>query len=274
MRQALLTELMARAPYQPATNYWRAVELEEVIRHGLPQGVGLDLGCGDGHLMEVILGSLGKRELYGLDVDAHETAMARRRGVYREVVTAGGDAIPFSAGRFDYVFSNSVLEHVRPIDATLSEVSRVLRPNGRFVFTVPGAEFHDCLRGPRGGERESYLREVDRRCAHLRYWSAADWDEHLRAAGLALEHRREYLSQAEVRRWERLALWTSGALYRLSGGRKQPIDIQRNLGIRSASVRLPRSVASFTASLLNLRVQCGAPRSGCLLLEARRMEQA
>ncbi len=55
LQKALLTEFMMQAPYQPATNYWRAVEIAEVIAYGLPPGRGLDLGCGDGHLMAIIL---------------------------------------------------------------------------------------------------------------------------------------------------------------------------------------------------------------------------
>ena len=42
----IYANLVASAPYQPATNYWRAVELDAVNRHGLPDGRGVDLGCG------------------------------------------------------------------------------------------------------------------------------------------------------------------------------------------------------------------------------------
>lgn len=266
----LLTEFMQRAPYQPATNYWRAVEIGDVIRHGLPLGYGLDLGCGDGHLMAIVLQGVGPRELVGVDIDPHETAMAAARGIYREVVTVSGDRLPLPDSSFDFVFSNSVLEHVAPIDATLAEAARVLRPGGRFLFTVPGDEFHLCLRGPRWSDRTAYLRTVDQRCAHLRYWSAAQWREHLRSAGLEVIHVHGYLTQGQVRRWETLARYTSGILYRFGGGKKQPIDIQRQLGMRSARIRLPRPLASVAARVLGARVATGGTRFGCLLVEARK----
>ena len=262
-----------QAPYQPATNYWRAIEIEEVINYDLPAGRGLDLGCGDGHLMAILLGHLGQRTVVGLDVDPLETALARGRNVYREVVTARADSLPFFGGCFDFVFSNSVLEHIQNIKAALSEVARVLRPTGRFLFTVPGADFHNCLKGPRSPDnRERYLREIDARCMHLRYWDAGRWSRHLQQAGLTLVHQHEYLTLAQVRRWEVIASYTSGPLYRLIGGKKQPVEIQRQLGVRNLRLRLPRVLASLSASALDLGSPSEGSNYGCLFVEARKLD--
>jgi SAM-dependent methyltransferase len=271
MMRTLLTEFMMHAPYQPATNYWRALEIEEVIRYGLPEGRGLDLGCGDGHLMAIILANTGRRELIGLDIDRSETSLARERNIYRDVVTAQGDHLPFPDADFDFVFSNSVLEHIPNISDVLNEVRRVLRPNGRFIFTVPGADFHACLRGPRSPEkREQYLRETDARCFHLRYWSPEEWCENLRVAGLRPLHQHEYLTKPQVQRWERIAFMTSGILYRISGRQKQPIEIQRRIGIRTLKMRFPRGLASLSASILDFGSPAGVAPCGCLFIEATR----
>jgi len=270
LRRELLTEFMMEAPYQPATNFWRAVEIEEVIQHGLPSGRGLDLGCGDGHLMAIILDHVGARDLVGLDIDPQESALARARNIYQEVVTAPADLLPFSDGRFDFVFSNSVLEHIENIDGVLAEVARVLRPGGHALFTVPGPYFRQCLKGPRFGDRETYLRETDRRCAHLRYWDGADWSEHLHWAGLVTVHRHEYLTRTQVQRWEWIARNTSGMLYGLVRKRKQPIEIQRLLRIRTIRARLPRSVAAICAGIIDCGIRDQASLCGCLLMEAKR----
>lgn len=268
MRRDLLTEFMMKAPYQPATNYWRAIEVDEVIKYGLPSGRGLDLGCGDGHLTSIILGHVGPRDLVGLDIDPEETALARGRNVYREVVDASGDRLPFPEGHFDFVFSNSVLEHISNIDGVLSEVARVLRPEGRFLFTVPAADFHVCLKGPQFGDREAYLREVDARCFHLRYWNARDWSEHLGIAGFDQIHEHEYLTRAQVHRWESIVRFTSAPLYKLAGKKKQPIEIQRQMKVRVSLPRLPRVAASLAASLLDGGSPNGNSACGCLLVEA------
>jgi SAM-dependent methyltransferase len=262
---------MMAAPYQPATNFWKAVEIEEVIKYGLPNGRGLDLGCGDGHLIAIVLGHVGSRELVGLDIDPRETALAHARNIYREVVTVPADHLPFSDSQFDFVFSNSVLEHIPNIEGVLIEVARVLKPGGRFLFTVPGADFHRCLRGPRiFGSRERYLRETDARCFHLRYWDASHWSEYLRKAGLIQVHEHEYLSMSQMRRWESIARNTSGILYNMFGKKKQPIEIQRLLHVRNLRMRLPRYLSSLIAGALDLESRPEEQFHGCLLIEARK----
>jgi ubiquinone/menaquinone biosynthesis C-methylase UbiE len=273
IRRTLLTEFMMQAPFQPATNYWRAVEIEEVIQYDLPKGKGLDLGCGDGHLMAIILGHVGSRELIGLDIDPHETALARARNIYQEVVTSSADCLPFSDCQFDFVFSNSVLEHIPNIEGVLIEVSRVLSPGGRFLFTVPSSDFHKCLKGPLfHGNREQYLRETDARCYHLHYWDTTEWTKSLQKAGLTLCHEHEYLSLAEVQRWESIARFTSGLLYGLFGKKKQPIEIQRQMHIRNQHMRLPRFLASMSARVLDAMNPAKENFNGCLLIEARKAE--
>jgi len=272
MRRQLLTEFMMKAPYQPATNFWRAVEIEEVINYGLPDGRGLDLGCGDGHLMSIILDHVGDRDIVGLDIDPQETTLARKRNIYRDVVTASGDHLPFSDREFDFAFSNSVLEHIPNIDVVLAEVARVLRPNGRLIFTVPGRNFHSCLKGPRfRRNREAYLHKVDARCFHLRYWDASVWSEHLASSGLNQIHEHEFLTSPQVRRWESIARNTSGLLYSLSGRKKQPIEIQRKLGVRTIQMQLPRFLADLAASALDCEPVDENSGFGCLLVEATKL---
>ena len=273
-RKQLLAEFMMQAPSQPATNYWRAIEIEEVIRYGLPCGIGLDLGCGDGHLTSILIGHVGSRDLVGIDIDTKESSIARKRGIYRQVLTGTANRLPFENSTFDFVFSNSVLEHLENIDLSLSEVARVLRCGGRFLFTVPGPDFHDCLKGPLFGKRESYLRDTDERCAHLRYWGIADWSEHLGSRGLNIIHHHGYLNRDQLRRWELIARLTSGILYKLTRKRKQPIELQRRLGIRNSALTLPRVIAKSVAAVLDVGFRSTNSVCGCLLIEATKGSDA
>jgi SAM-dependent methyltransferase len=271
-RRDLLCRLVAENPFQPATSWWRAVELEHVVRHGLPSGRGLDLGCGDGKLMRILLDALGaERELVGVDIDPLETRDAEGSGVYRNVHTGRADRIPEADASFDFVFSNSVLEHIEDLEPVLAEVARLLRPDGIFLITVPAAGFHDCLAGPLWGRRGAYLRSVDRRCAHRRYWSAEDWRAHLKRHGMRLTLAAPYLSVAETQRWETLSRFTAGVLYALAGERAQPIDIQRAMRLRRRGLRLPAAAAALLAAVLSSAVGAGSEGGfSCLLVEARR----
>jgi ubiquinone/menaquinone biosynthesis C-methylase UbiE len=262
---------MMEAPMQPATNYWRAIEIEEVIRHGLPDGRGLDLGCGDGHLMSIVLSHVGRREFVGIDLDPKETAMASWRKVYSAVETGTAEHLPFADSSFEVVFSNSVLEHIPEIESVLSEVARVLRTGGRFLFTVPGPDFHECLAGSIFVKREAYLHEIDARCAHLRYWSAADWSRHLEGAGFRVVYSRDYMARNQLRRWETIAWYTSGLLYRIFGKKNQPIEIQRMASLRAPKLRLSRPLACLGALFLSIGVNFNSAPFGGLLIEAEKI---
>lgn len=270
----LLPELIAENPFQPATSWWRAVELAAVLRHGLPAGSGLDLGCGDGKLMRILLQAATKpTSLVGVDPDPLEASDAQASGVYRRVHVAPGDRVPEPEASFDFVFSNSVLEHIAELDPVIAEVARLLRRGGTFLFTVPGSGFHDCLAGPLlpGRGRERYLEHIDRRCAHVRYWNEAQWREALAAHGLEVVGVVPYLSAAQTRRWETLSRFTAGVLYTLAGERRQPIEIQRGLNLRRRGLRLPRWAAVVLARAIATRAGDDAAGGfACLLVDARR----
>ncbi len=63
-------------------------------------------------------------------------AAARRRLPASVALEAGwAEHLPFDAGRFDAVVSSSAFHYVNDPEAALSEMRRVLRPNGRLVIT-------------------------------------------------------------------------------------------------------------------------------------------
>jgi ubiquinone/menaquinone biosynthesis C-methylase UbiE len=265
----LLALFIHENPFQPATCLWRALEIAFVAARGLPEGRGLDLACGDGRLFGLLAAQAGgRRKVVGLDLDPLEVASADRTGVYDRLVVASAAAIPEPDASFDWVFSNSALEHIPPIRETLAEAARILRPSGRFIFTVPSDELHACLHGPIIGKRDAYLRAIDERCAHLRYWSPDEWRRELASAGLELVSVERYLTGPEVRRWETLSRWTAGVLHAIL--RRPPIIIQRQLGMRRGQ-RLPLPLARLAARIITLGLDRRTDVStGCLYVTAIR----
>lgn len=268
---------MRSAPFQPATNLWRSVELAILVEKAFPfLGKAkeiLDLGCGDGGVMRLLRAHLPfVTILTGIDPDPAEMAMAQATGVYDHLAQTGSEALPFGDGVFDAIISNSVLEHIKPIENVLSEASRVLKEEGWFVATVPGPNFHACLKGSwkRGVSRQDYYNSIDSRLAHYRYWGAEKWTEELGRVGLRMVTVIPYLDQAQTQRWELLSRLTGGLLYHLSGGQQQPIQLQRKLGLRRADRVLPLFLAKALARLLFWNLRDNKERYSCLLLVAQK----
>jgi SAM-dependent methyltransferase len=74
--------------------------------------------------------------VFGVDPDI--AALATNRAIEHRVV-ASGEELPFRSGSFDVVASAWVLEHLDHPGLVFSEVHRVLRTGGRFVFLTPNA---------------------------------------------------------------------------------------------------------------------------------------
>lgn len=277
-RQNLLRRLMRTAPFQPATNLWRAVEVAELAQSLPATGAVLDLGCGDGELTIILRDLVGARwRLVGVDPDRSEAAAALATGAYQSVHAASAASIAEPDQSFDLVFANSVLEHIPNLSECLREAARLLKPGGLLAATVPSPHFHRLLRGPGRFSRQSraeYLAEIDRRLAHVNYWSAEQWRDELTSAGLEPPTFHGYLSRRQLQRWETWSHWTGGLLYRLRKGRQQPIAIQRSLGLRRRAPSGFGGLASLIAWLVSYGVMNDCVAIGkdaaCWLVLARK----
>ncbi len=226
----ILVDLARLYKIQPATALWRSVEIREVLKMGLPSGKGLDLGCGDGALTGLILKYTGPvDEFVGLDYDPGEIAVADRRGVYSSTIVSGGEDMPIEDASFDFVFSNSVLEHLEKLEDTISECSRILRPGGCLIATVPAPEFRTLLhaKGFTGKMREEYLDKMDARLAHHNYLDRDGWAAIAERHGMVLEHAHGYLNRGHVQRWEKLSSMTAGVLQKLGASNALLYRMQR-----------------------------------------------
>ena len=273
----LLTEFVARYPAQPATAFLRSIEIRRFAEAIRPEGIGLDLGCGDGILTDILFREAGVTpRLVGVDIDPLETAAAAKYDFYERIHTVPAQTIPEPDASFDYIISNSVLEHIPDLEGVIAEVGRLLKPGGHFWFTVPGPGFRANLFGSiiPGASREAYLAEVDKRLAHFHYLSEMDWNEICGRYGLAVDNIDGYLDRGETRRWESLSRMTGGLLHSLTGGRSRPIEIQRRLKLRDLQNRapMPRMAAAALAKVIAAGVRPDAVKAppSCLLVTGRR----
>jgi SAM-dependent methyltransferase len=110
----------------------------------IPPGSGtteiLDLGCGDGHLLEILAAVASRsRRLVGVDMSEAELQGARARvGDLAELIAARAQSLPLPDQSMDWVLSHLALMLMDEIDAVICEIARVLRPGGRLAAVVPG----------------------------------------------------------------------------------------------------------------------------------------
>lgn len=100
----------------------------------------LDVGCGTGSLAVLIKRLYPTVEVTGVDPDpkalARAERKARRAAVSVRFDRGFADALPYSGGTFDRVFSSLMFHHIPRSDKeqSLREIRRVLRPGGRLEF--------------------------------------------------------------------------------------------------------------------------------------------
>jgi ubiquinone/menaquinone biosynthesis C-methylase UbiE len=96
----------------------------------------LDVGCGDGEVINYIAKRYGSR-VVGVDIDAGQLELARKKVdslAYASVIEADATRLPFADGSFDVVVSFGVLQHIPNWEAALREITRVLRIGGYFLY--------------------------------------------------------------------------------------------------------------------------------------------
>ena len=93
----------------------------------------LDLGCGRGEHLAVFA-RLGF-DVAGIDISPRAPELAE--GFHVEIADLERDPLPFPPNSSDFVFSKSVIEHMRHPECLLSKGLEALRPGGTAVIMTP-----------------------------------------------------------------------------------------------------------------------------------------
>jgi len=106
------------------------------------RAVVLDMGCGRGTSVRLILQMLQPARLAAFDIDATAIERARRRlaplvGETVELWVADATRLPFGDAEFDAALELGILHHIPDWRAALCEAARVLKPGGVFYFAEP-----------------------------------------------------------------------------------------------------------------------------------------
>jgi demethylmenaquinone methyltransferase/2-methoxy-6-polyprenyl-1,4-benzoquinol methylase len=122
---------------------FRLYRVDEIIRHLKPKKHHrvLDLGGGTGHLARLIAPLVDRVSV----LDSSEKMLRQAaRYPHLDLCHARAQEIPYPDNYFDAIICTDALHHIKDIDKAVSEITRVLKKNGKIVVL----EFH--IQGWRG----------------------------------------------------------------------------------------------------------------------------
>lgn len=121
----------------------------------------LDVGCGGGGVA-ARAAQMGW-EVTGIDISPKNVEALRQRGFDAKVVDLNGD-FPFEPESFSFVTFIEVAEHLVRAEHAFHEISRVLTPEGKVLFTTPNnASYRRRMKALKG-------RALDDEGYHFRFW--------------------------------------------------------------------------------------------------------
>ncbi len=125
----------------------RRYEARRLLRIGgrMAAGAALEIGCGRGVGVELILELFGASTVDAFDLDPRMVSAARKRlrdhGDRVRLWVGDATAIAAPDATYDAVFDFGIIHHIPDWRGALAEISRVLKPGGRFYTEEMLASF-------------------------------------------------------------------------------------------------------------------------------------
>ena len=178
----------------PMDAYLRAFEVSiwKNIRFRRPV---LDIGCGNGKMDAYIFSN--KVIDVGLDPSRKSVAIARKNKLFKDVVVASAEKIPFKNKHFASVVLNSTFEHIKSDVKVVCEISRVLKIGGNLYFTTTTDKLNDTL-GELFNNRKAF-EDYNKRTEHFHYRSLSEWKNILEKEGFKISKHNSYFSKCDLK---------------------------------------------------------------------------
>ena len=214
MKMRLVTLNDFKGHSHPASKLFRAIELKTVYEECKKMDFmepSVDIGCGDGYMSSILF---DKKFTYGVDNgEAKDVQIAIKKKLYKKVLIEGAEKMSLKNSSVNFVFSNSVIEHIPDNGAVLSETSRILKKNGVFVFTSPSYLFSQYLYISNILNRIGlafignwYAYKRNKMLNHYHTYSHLEWTRRLARYGLKVIKYKYYISKNCLIFWDKLAL--------------------------------------------------------------------
>jgi 2-polyprenyl-3-methyl-5-hydroxy-6-metoxy-1,4-benzoquinol methylase len=158
--------------------------LDGLMASAAPRSL-LDVGCGEGVLVQRWAHSLPGRRVVGIDLqeESIQVGWAQHEAPNLEYRTMPAEDLPFAADEFDLATAIEVLEHVPDPQHTLAEMARCAERH--LLVSVPREPLWRMLNMARG----AYLGQLGNTPGHLNHWSKRSFVKLLARHGDVVEAR-------------------------------------------------------------------------------------
>jgi 2-polyprenyl-3-methyl-5-hydroxy-6-metoxy-1,4-benzoquinol methylase len=159
-------------------------DLDELFELAAPGSV-LDVGCGEGVLVQQWAQRLGDRRVVGIDLqeESIQAGWAERQAPNLEYRVMEAANLPFADGEFDLASAIEVLEHVPDPEHTVAEMARCAARH--LLVSVPREPLWRMLNMARG----AYWPALGNTPGHLNHWSRRSFVRLLARHGEVVEVR-------------------------------------------------------------------------------------
>jgi 2-polyprenyl-3-methyl-5-hydroxy-6-metoxy-1,4-benzoquinol methylase len=158
--------------------------LDELFELAAPRSL-LDVGCGEGVLVEAWAKRLGDGRVVGIDLEEEsiQAGWAERQAANLEYRVMEAKNLPFAENEFELASAIEVLEHVPDPEHTLAEMARCAERH--LLVSVPREPLWRMLNIARG----AYWPALGNTPGHLNHWSRRSFVELLSSHGQVVEAR-------------------------------------------------------------------------------------
>ncbi|HPI90075.1 MAG TPA: class I SAM-dependent methyltransferase [Spirochaetota bacterium] len=142
---------------------------ELLQRTGRPGNV-LEIGCGEGHVTDIITGTFTQSSIVITDIAEKMVEITKTRINKQENMqyrVADAENLSFNSSSFDCIVICEVLEHVQDPYKVLSQIHDILHDGGYVLFSVPREPLWRIL----NVIRLKYIKRLGNTFGHINHWS-------------------------------------------------------------------------------------------------------
>jgi SAM-dependent methyltransferase len=136
---------------------------------------GLDVGCGEGHLISYLQSKRVIRDLVAIDLDEEKLGFAKQHYPFCEYLKMDINELKFKSNTFDYILANEIFEHLPDPIKTIKEVRRVAKDRAYLIISVPYEPFFHWGNLVRG----EYWNRGGRSPGHINLWKRKEFKRFL-----------------------------------------------------------------------------------------------